>query len=393
MKRRTRRRVVFGAVVAGIALVAGGCWSLERMYTVYDTLGPPALDQASIVAIVDAEVVDDAPPLVEGTRTFVLESRSVRYQRGPYPIRGSTDQIDLGAPAEGTTFETITDPGVELPAGSRVTVVLDAWAIEDVPIDAGHRWHIRLALDAAGRPVPGTPASLNDDLAAIREPHDDPVEALVALAEDLEAYGRAIAADPSTVETIPIGDTLARLRAPRPATAAPSPSEWLSRPDLQRQLPLDEPELEALPDEIRAALGTDRWVRWTIVVDYDPTAVGSIAYLGASFPGYGFIGPYAVDPIGFTVVGGMAPPDAPMELVVWGDGIPAETIVGLEDRFADQTISSAERLPLDAVASPPTWDSVPDGGAISVTLDGRRVAAVAILDPAELLDLVEGHRP
>lgn len=410
MKRRRRPLVVLLGVVVVYLVLLAGCAILERMYTVYDTFGPPRLDGGSIVGIVDAIVVEPTPVVVEGTQSFAFRAKGVRYERGPYPIRGSDEQVHFAVPAEGTTFEAIVDRGIELSAGSKVTLVLEAWAIEDVSVFEGHRWHARLIVDGDGEPVPGTPESLAADLATIRGPDGDPVEALVALATDLEAYGRAVwaagrenaeaagdpyaTADGITLETIPMGATLERLRRAETPDGRITLDAWLGRSDDLRQLPMTELDLTEFTPEARTGLGIDEWVRWVIIVTYDPAATAEVAYVGALLPGHGFFGPVALDSLGLVTVHGFGPPDASMELLVWEEGLPAETILGFEEQFGDRKISHAERLPLPGgTGSGPSWGEVPPSGAIHVVLEGKRVTSVELLDGTEVVELVERFGP
>ena len=400
------RRLVGVAVV--FVLLIGGCEIVGRLYTQEDSFAPPRLDHGSIVAVVDAEVIESRPPRGKEERNYGFVALDIRYQRGPYPVLGDDRPIVVPAPEEGAVFEAAVDPAITLTPGMRTTLVLEAWAVDGTSIFDATRWHARLILDAEGAPVPGTPSTLVEDLELITAPGIPAVDAIVALAEDLEAYGRAVAeahraeakatgdptalAPPAVVAALPVGETMARLQERDSSTVVhPTPHEWLARPDTTRQLPLDEEALSDLPAEIRTALDTDRWVRWTVLVTYEPGLADEVAYVGLLFPGVGYLGPYGTDPVGFTSVTGYAPPEVPFELLVWAPGIPAETVAGMEQHFDEDRLVPARRLPIPGPAAPRL--RVPPDGGIVVRLESERVTAVRIVDAEEILDIVEGHAP
>ena len=239
------------------------------------------------------------------------------------------DEIDLPAPVEGSTFDVSIRDTLVLEPSLPYILVLEKSAVAGVSFREEAEWVARLVLTAGGSPVAGTPTTLLDDLGHVRGLYPDSIEAVVALAVDLEDQGRAFAESTTDMSVATPSESprtaLEALRAGRAAREAAEEAElarslsraWLAQPDIARQLPEDPSDLEPWMALALEELGTDGWARWTVVVAYDQATSGNNEWIGLFFPGAGFVGPDGLSDAGTVILGAYAPADVEPEVLLW----------------------------------------------------------------------------
>jgi len=349
--------------------------------------GEARLGSSSVVAIVDGRAV--APiGKSEFQQTWSFTADAILYERGEYPIRGSSETIDLGSPSG--AFVVTTDSRFVLLEGSAYTLVLDAIGTDKGSFPESFDWYAKAVLAGDGEPVAGTPESLAGDLAAIVLPTDRTLkEALVEFAREAENYGRerdALEEAGASPESAIPG---ARHQAIRDREAAIRDEalqllvgDYLARRAIDRQLPLDFEEVERMPTAVRDALGMDGFVRWNIEVVYDRATADSVAWYGVLFEGVGLIGPSSSDQ-GFTSIDGLGPPQGRIRLVTWGHGIPEQAFTGMPRPEPSDGQPIVPGNLHDLGLNPSVRSSIPEDGTLLVRMERGEVVSVEILDGDE----------
>lgn len=385
--------IAVSVFLVGVIAIAGVTFLQSMLSGGSRDRGEARLGSASIVSIIEGRAViliDKS----EFQQVWEFASEAVLYERGDYPIRGSSQTIDLGSPAG--TFVVTTDSRFDVREGAAYTLVLDATGRGGEKFPESFDWYAKAVLTDTGEPIDGTPESLVLDLEAIQLPTDSTLEtALIEFAIETESYGRerdALEESGASSDEVTIGvryqAILDQEIAISDGSAAVIVDNYLDRQDIDRQLPLDFQEVEQMPTAVRDALGMSEFVSWNVEVVYDHATSELVEWYGLLFEGVGFIGPSSSDQ-GFTSVDGVGPAQGRIRLVTWGHGVPEQAFTGMSttDRPDSEAIvqGSLHDLGLD----PSVKSTIPEDGALVVTMRLGKVALIQILDADEYRRFLE----
>jgi hypothetical protein len=414
-----RTRTVTAAAAVAL-LVAGAGLTLRwdgHPTGIAEDEEPPRLDSASVAAVVRATSVGEEQTGLVGAIgwRFAVSPRGVLYERADYPVAGMDVTESVAAPGPRDEFPAATWSTIRFVEEVDYILVLEE-RYGRAADRLSKEWFVRLAIEErTGRAAEGTPPSLVNDLAAIAATNVNTTDALLALAGDLEQFGRdraeverrhrsrstesEIVAFHGELRAVRPGPTLEVLQRSHALTQSDllKPFEvWKNLADTDRQLPSADDELEAIPVPIREEVGADDWVFWVIHVTYDEATTRDVEWLGVYFPGHGILGPEATNEQGLASIIGYGPADVEPMLLTWGYGYPEELTAGSQGSITlgkGEHLVRATRLALPIDSPVADRYGVPSDGALQVIVEGGEPVAVNLLDSAQQRQLFEDYEP